>query len=122
MRHAAERVDATPFDVLALWDVNHEVFDVYGRANRAWVDGIARAGAQTAAFWNSQLERGVSALAAIGRCTDPGEAFAIEARYAGDAMAQCMAEGQRLLQLMVEIANESGPPPAFPRRTAHPAH
>ncbi|MFO1324008.1 MAG: phasin family protein [Burkholderiales bacterium] len=119
MRHAAERADATPFDVRALWDVNDGMFDVCGRANRAWLDGIARAGAQTTAFWNGQFEKGVSALAAMGRCTDPGEALAIEARFAADAMTDCFAEGQRLMQMMADLAQQSGLPGAVPSRTTH---
>jgi len=119
MRHAAERADAPSFDVRALWDVDNGMFDVCGRANRAWLDGVARAGAQSAAFWNGQLEKGVSALAAMGRCTDPGEALAIEARYASDAMTDCFAEGQRMMQLMAEIAQQNGLPVGASRRTTH---
>lgn len=119
MRHEAERADAPPFDVRALWDADNGLLDVCGRANRAWLDGVARAGAQTAAFWNGQLEKGVSALAAMGRCTDPGEALAIEARYASDAMTDCFVEGQRLMQLMGEIAQQNVLPAGAPRRSAH---
>lgn len=119
MRHAAEAADANPFDVRAMWNVNSGVMDACGRANRAWLDGVARAGAQTAAFWTGQVEKGVSALAEMGRCKDPGEVLAIEARYASDAMAECVAEGQRLMQLMAEIAQQNGMPSAAPRRTAH---
>jgi hypothetical protein len=110
MRHAKEAAAANPFDVRALWKIKGTPLDQADTAYRAWLDGATRMQTEAAAFWNDRLGKDVEALGALSKCTNPGEAFEIEMRYARDAMADYVTEGQRMMRMMTDVTRQFGLP------------
>jgi hypothetical protein len=119
MKHATPAATPNPFDVRAMWGMADGAQGVEGNAYRLWLESATRMQSEIAAFWNDRLGKDVATVTALGQCANPGEAFELQTKYARDAMADYYAEGQRVMQLMIDAAEESGLPTARGGRSAH---
>ena len=99
MKHAAEAKTVNPFDVRALWGIDGAMPVYGGDAYRTWFDGMTKWQAEAGAFWNQRLRKDVAALTMLGQCRDPAQAMEAQMRFARDAMADYMAEGERMMRL-----------------------
>lgn len=99
MKHAAEAKTVNPFDVRALWGMDGAGAAYGGDAYRVWFDGVTMMQAEAGAFWTQRLQKDVAALTMLGQCRDPAQAMDAQMRFAREAMADYVAEGERMMQL-----------------------
>lgn len=118
MKHATPAATPNPFDVRAMWGMAESGLGVEGNAYRLWLEGATRMQSEIAAFWNDRLGKDVATVTALAQCANPGEAFELQMKYARDAMADYYSEGQRVMQLMNDAAEESGMPAVRGARSA----
>ncbi len=121
MKHAAPTATPNPFDVRAMWRMADTAFADEESAYRGWLERAASLQSEATAFWNARLGKDVATLTALGQCANPGEAFELQMKYMRDAMADCYTEGQRVMQLMYDVARESKMPDGRDMRAARKA-
>ena len=125
-----EFFSAFPVDVRALWDVNGKSFDYAEKAYRAWLEAAGEMRSEAIAFLNERLAKDSAAIARLGQCKSPMEAWNVQADYAGHAFADLVNESQKLAACFVKAAQATGlpePAPAskeaghkrVPHRSAH---
>lgn len=112
MRNATQVSAANPFDVRALMDAQGGAVAYGQEAAQTWMTSVTRMQTEAAAFWTGRLGKDVAAMTALAQCTSPGDAVEMQMRYARDAVADYYAEGQRMMQLVNEVAVKHGFPVA----------
>jgi len=89
-----------PFDVWRMFGVEGSQFNFAETAFRAWLDGAQRVQAEATEFFNVRSGKDMAALSELIQCKTPAEALEMQARYAGDAMSDLVAQSQRMFALM----------------------
>jgi hypothetical protein len=74
--------------------------DFAERAMRAWLDGAQVMQTEATEFVSARAGKDVAALSEWSQCKTPTDALEMQARYAGEALADYLAEGQRMWTLV----------------------
>ena len=104
MKHDTHAQAATPMGVFTMLGMQAPPFDVAEKAYRAWLDGAQLMQAEATEFVNARAGKDMAALSELARCTTPTDALEMQARYAGEALADYLAESQKMWTLMAAAA------------------
>src|SRR5207249_3050409 len=85
--------------------------DAVTKTYTAWFNQASRLRDEALRFAQDRFTKDLEAATQLARCTNPTEAFAVEAEFASKMAADYLAEGQKIVELMGELATEisSGP-------------
>jgi Phasin protein len=112
MPRQAKVVESTVPAVGAMWNMDPEAM------YKAWMNQTIRMRDETLRFAQERFTKELDAAARLIRCANPTEVFAVQAEYANTMAADYFAEGQKLVELMGEMATEISPSPR-PHRAHH---
>jgi hypothetical protein len=87
-------------DFYAMLGMQAPPLDVAERAMRAWLDGAQVMQAEATEFASARAGKDMAALSEWAQCRTPTDALEMQARYAGEALADYLAESQRMWTLM----------------------
>ena len=100
MKHAKHAEVASPMDFYTMLGMHAPPPDFAERAVRAWLDGAQVMQAEATEFVSARAGKDMAALSEWSQCKTPTDALEMQARYAGEALADYLAEGQRMWTLM----------------------
>jgi hypothetical protein len=109
-RHIKAVEPAVP-NAEAMWNMDPQSIEVVNKTYRAWFNQANRMRDETIRFAQERFTKELEAAAQFARCKDPTEAFAVQAEFASKMAADYFAEGQKIFELMGDLAKEisSGP-------------
>ena len=108
MTRKAEALPTPPaFDAQGLWDMSGRSFEMAERACRAWMGGAMQMQNEALDFMRASAGRNVTAASEIAHCTNPAEAFGLQSRYAQQSMAEWLAEGRKMAEMMGAMWQEN---------------
>ena len=110
-RHAKVAESAVPA-IEAVWNMDPQLL------YRAWMNQATRMRDETVRFAQEQFTKELEAVVRVARCTNPSEAFAVQADYANTVATDCVEEGKKMVELMGEMAMKLSSPPK-PRGAHH---
>lgn len=90
----------------AMWNMDPQSIETVAKAYTAWLSQAKRMQDETMRFAHERFTKELDAAVQLARCTNPNEAFAVQAKFANKLAEDYMAEGQRIVELMGEIAKE----------------
>lgn len=100
MKHDTHAEVATPMNVYSMLGMQPPTLDFAERAMRAWFEGAQSLQAEATEFVSARAGKDMAALSEWTHCTTPTDALEMQARYASEALADYVAETQRLWGLM----------------------
>jgi Phasin protein len=100
MKHVTHAQVAKPVDFYTMLGMHAPPPDYAERALRAWLDGAQVMQAEAAEFVSARAGKDMAALSEWSQCKTPTDALEMQARYAGEAIADYLAESQRMWTLM----------------------
>lgn len=100
MKHVTHAPAAKPIDFYTMLGTDGPPPDFAERAMRAWLDGAQVMQAEATHFVSARAGKDMAALSEWSQCRTPTDALEMQARYAGEALADYLAEGQRMWTLM----------------------
>lgn len=100
MKHDTHAEVATPMNVYSMLGMQPPTLDFAERAMRAWFEGAQSLQAEATEFVSARAGKDMAALSEWSQCRTPTDALEMQARYAGEALADYLAEGQRMWTLM----------------------
>ena len=102
--------NGTPINIGALFDMSGSQFDLAEKAYRTWMESAGRLQNETLGFLNERFEKNLAVARELNACKTPTEYFEVQARYADRAMADWVAQGQKIVHLMNEITSQAAQP------------
>jgi hypothetical protein len=81
------------------------------KACNAWFSQANRMRDEAVRFAQDRFAKELEAAVQLARCTNPTEAFSLQADFASKMAADYLAEGQKMVELMGAIAKEASPSP-----------
>ena len=100
MKHVTHAPVAKPVDFYTMLGMNAPLPDFAERAMRAWLDGAQVMHTEASEFVSARAGKDMVALSQWSQCRTPTDALEVQARYVGEALADYVAEGQRMWTLM----------------------
>jgi len=104
MQRHLKAVPPTVLNAEAMWNMDR--VEAVTNTYRAWFDQANRMRDETTRFVQERVTKELEAVAQLARCTNPTEAFAVQAEFANKMAADYFAEGQKIIGLMGEMAKE----------------
>jgi hypothetical protein len=83
--------------------------DAVTRSYRTWFDQASRMRDEAVRFAQDRFEKEIEAAVQLARCTNPTDAFTVQAEFATKMAADYLAEGQKIVALMGDMATEISP-------------
>lgn len=105
MQRHVNAVEPIAANAEAMWNVNPQFIETVTKTYAAWFDGANRMRDETVRFAQEQFTKELDAAVQLARCTNPTEAFAVQAEFANNLAADFFAEGQKFVELMGEMTN-----------------
>ncbi len=99
--------DAIPARDAAIWSMSPSSMDVVTKAYTAWLDQANKLNDEAFRFAHDRLAKDLAAAAHLVRCSEPNEALALQMEFASKMAADYLAEGQKMLQLVGQLAKET---------------
>jgi hypothetical protein len=90
----------------AMWNMDPQSFEAVTNTYRAWFNQANRVRDETIRFVQERFRKELEAAVKLAGCTNPTEAFAVQAEFANKMAADYFEEGQKIVELMGEIAKE----------------
>ena len=106
MQRHSKSVEPTLPNVDAMWNIDPQSIETVTRTYRAWFNQANKMRDETMRFAQERFTKELDAAAQLARCTNPTEAFAVQAEFANKMAADYFEEGQKIVELMGEIAKE----------------
>jgi hypothetical protein len=100
MKHETHVEVATPGNVYTMLGMQPPTLDFAERAMRAWFEGAQSLQAEATEFISARAGKDMAALSEWSHCATPTDALEMQARYASEALADYVAETQRMWGLM----------------------
>ena len=100
----------SPSDLGAPWALTGPSFELAEQAYLGWLANTERIQSEALGFLNERIEKVLATARALGDCKNPADYFAVQAKYAEGAIADWFAEGQKMANLVGEIAQTSTTP------------
>jgi hypothetical protein len=107
MQKHSRTVDQSPFNAEILWGMDPQSIDAVTKACNAWFSQANRVRDEAVRFAQDRFAKELEAAVQLARCTNPTEAFTLQAEFASKMAADYLAEGQKMVELMGEIAKEA---------------
>ena len=117
MQRHMKSVELTVPNAEAMWNMDPQSFEAVTNTYRAWFTQANRMRDETIRFVQERFTKELEATVQLAGCTNPSEAFAVQAEFANKMAADYLAEGQKIVELMGEMAKEISSSPK-----AHRAH
>jgi len=89
-----------------MWNMDPQSIEAVTNTYRAWFRQANRMRDETMRFAQEQFTKDIEAAVQLARCTNPSEAFALQAKFANQMAADYFAEGQKIVELMGEMAKD----------------
>ena len=105
MESPTEMLSPFPVDARALLDMGGESLDYAKRAYKTWLDAAGEVQSEAIEFLNNRLAKDSAVVARFGRCKTPVEVLNLQAEYAGDALADFLDEGQKIVDRLGKAAS-----------------
>jgi hypothetical protein len=111
MQRHSKAVGPTTHDAEVMWSMDPQSIEAVTNTYRAWFSQASRMRDETIRFAQERFTKELEAAAQLVRCTNPTEAFAVQAEFANRMAADYFLEGQKIAELMGEMTKEisSGP-------------
>ena len=94
-------------DLGAAWPLASTSFELADRAYQTWLVSTQRIQNEAFEFLSGRVEKALATARELGSCTNPADYLFVQAKYAESAVADWLAESQKLADLIGEIAQES---------------
>ncbi len=94
-----------------MWGMEPPSIDAVSKTYTTWFNEAWR-------FAQDRFTKDLQAATQLARCTNPTEALAVEAEFASKMAADYLAEGQKIVELIGELATKISASPQV-RRTHH---
>lgn len=117
MQKHSRTADHDPFHAEILWGMGPQSIDAVTKAYGVWFNQANKMRDEAVRFAQDRFAKELEAAVQLARCTNPTEAFTVQAEFASKMAADYLAEGQKMVELMGEIAKEAASSPAA--TTAH---
>ena len=115
MQRHSKVVEPTVRYTEAVWNLDPQSIEAVTKAYRAWINQGTRMRDETMRFAQERFTKELEAAVQLARCTNPTEAFAMQAEFVNKMAADYLAEGQKIVELMGEIAKEISSSPKSAR-------
>jgi len=102
-------VDLTVPNAEAMWNMDPQSFEAVANTYRAWFTQANKMRDETIRFVRERFTKELEAAVQLAGCTNPTEALAMQAEFANKMAADYLAEGQKIVELMGEMAKEISP-------------
>ena len=89
------------------WTFAVPSFQLAETAYQSWLASTERIQSEALEFLSGRMEKVLETARELGSCTNPADYLVVQAKYAEGAMADWLAESQKLAELMTELAQES---------------
>jgi hypothetical protein len=106
MQKHSKTARATFPDAQLMWNMDLPSIEAVTKTYTAWFDKASRLRDEVMRFAQDRFTKDLEAATQLARCTNPSEALALEAEVATKIAADYLAEGQRIVELMGELAKE----------------
>jgi hypothetical protein len=106
MQRQIKAVEPTVPNAATMWNIDPQSIEAVTKTYRAWFSQVNRLRDETMRFIQEQITKELEAAAQLARCTNPTEAFAVQAEFANKMAADYFAAGQKIVELMGEMAKE----------------
>jgi hypothetical protein len=117
-RHS-KSTSAISIDDAAIWGTNPPSMDVVTKAYTAWLGQANKVNNEAFRFAHDRLAKDLEAAAHLVRCNEPNEAFTLQMEFASKMAVDYLAEGQKMLELVSQLANETRLEPGHTRKRQH---
>lgn len=117
MQRHSKAVEPTVPNAEAMWNMDPQSIEALTTTYRAWFSQTNRMRDETMRFAQERFTKELEAAVHLTRCTNPTEAFAVQAEFANKMAVDYFAEGQKIVELMGEMAKEISSSPK-----SHRAH
>ena len=104
MRRHSKGVEATSRNPDAMWNMDPQAIETATRTYRAWLDQASRMRDETLRFAQERFTKELDAAVRLAACADTTEMFAVQAAFANDMAADYVAESQKMVELIGEMA------------------
>ena len=94
------------------WALAGTSFQFAEQAYLSWLASTERIQSEAMGFLSERIEKVLATARELGNCTNPADYFALQAKYAEGALADWVAESQKMVDLVGEIAQASTEPSA----------
>ena len=91
----------------AIWNMSLSSTDLVTKAYTAWLDQANKLNEEAFRFAHDRLAKDLEAAAHLVRCSEPNEALALQMEFASKMAADYLAEGQKMLELVSQLAKET---------------
>ena len=115
MQRHIKAVEPTVPTAEAMWNMDPQSFEAVTNTYRVWINQANRMRDETTRFVQERFTKELEAAAQLARCTNPTDAFAVQAEFANKMAADYFAEGQKIVELMGEMAKEISSSPKSDR-------
>src|SRR5437867_2518157 len=99
MQRHSKTVHPTRPNAKAMWNMDPRAIEAASKTYRAWFSQANRMRDETMRFAQERLTKELEVAVQLARCTNPTEAFAVQAEFANTAAADYLAEGEKIVEL-----------------------
>ncbi len=115
MQRHSKAVEPTVPNAEAMWNMDPQSIETVTKTYRAWFSQANKMRGETMRFAHERFTKELDAAVQLARCTNPIEAFAVQAEFANKLAEDYFAEGQKIVNLMGEMAKEISSSPKSDR-------
>jgi len=98
--HATSRDDAV------LWSMSPRSLDDMAKTYASWLDGANKVSSEAFRFAHDRLSKDFEMAAQLMRCSDPSEAFRLQAEFASNLAGDYLTESQKIFEFVTQLATE----------------
>jgi hypothetical protein len=106
MRRQSKAVEPTVPNLEAMWNMDPRSLETLTQAYRAWFSQATRMHDETMRFARERFTKEFETVVQLTRCTNPGEALAVQAEFANRLAEDYITEAQRMIELVSEMTTE----------------
>jgi hypothetical protein len=117
MQRHSKAVEPTVPTAESMWNMDPQSIEAMTKTYRAWFSQANRMRDETMRFAQERFTKELEAAVQLARCTNPTEAFAVQAEFANRMATDYFAESQKMVELMGEMAKQISSSPK-----SHRAH
>jgi len=99
--------------------LTRQSFDAMSSAFSGWMRHANRFQSEAIGFINDRFIKDIDMMSRFAMCKKPEELFALQAKLANDLVADYVAEGTKLLELLGEVAKEKTEEPSGALHAKH---
>jgi hypothetical protein len=106
MQRHSKAVQPTVPNIEAMWNMDPQSIEAVTNTYRIWISQATRMRDETMRFAQERFTKELEAAVQLARCTNPTEAFAVQAEYANKMATDYLVEGKKMVELMGEMAKK----------------